>query len=900
MLVATKLHMPPLRAEMVDRTRLVDGLAAGETSRLILITGQAGSGKTSLACQWLRKNGLNSVWYSIDKSDNEGDLFFRYLLTGFSESSEYLGDVLRPFLEGPKRLTVEETFPFVIECLDRLHEDVYVVLDDYHLITSVEIDNAILYLLRYMPPHLHLVILSRTEPSFPLGPMRVRNQLTEVTGSELSFTEDEGADFLCKTMALTLDREQMAEFFAYAEGWVGGLQLVGLALREIEKQGQLKEVLKTASRITADYLIGEIIDVQEEKVRSFLYASALLDRFNADVCRAITGIEETREILNHLLRANLFLVPLDTDRTWYRYHHLFSESIRPRIAGSRPTLAADVHRKAALWFAGHGYLEDAFQQAFATEDYEFVAAMLEDYLCLFFDVYANASVLRWLYKLPHGVFMKHPQLRLDECSFKVLSQRLTDVESVLSDIEERHRPRRAEEGQAGLEYPGYEGFKKIRFRNTFSYLKHALPFYRDPATADVEAMKQFAPEITEDERLFGLTLESTIASCELYQGDLASAGETLSRSWPDTSSSKSAFRKILWYRTAADLERWRGNLTLSQSIVEQALLFLDRANLNDTALKLYLYQPLAWVFYLRNDLGMALDYAVMNCRHAEQSSHVIESIGVYFLLALIHASRGDVDSGLAFLKQLRLVSRRCAPGYSKLADAYWAVASAMLGQEGHADKWLSAKNGALSEPYSLTYFVERLAVARLLSKQGRYQESSAVLQSLKEECAARSVAHGSLIVDVSRSAALYMSGHLKLARSLIVETIASAEREGYLSPFVECGSSLAPLLADVAKDQSVRREVPYFSTVLAACNMEDIARPSDRAGARPGSEAFTSRELEILKFIAAGYKKNEIAERLFISPHTVKAHSRHIFEKLQVRSKAEAISRARENGLLDR
>jgi LuxR family maltose regulon positive regulatory protein len=224
----------------------------------------------------------------------------------------------------------------------------------------------------------------------------------------------------------------------------------------------------------------------------------------------------------------------------------------------------------------------------------------------------------------------------------------------------------------------------------------------------------------------------------------------------------------------------------------------------------------------------------------------------------------------------------------------------MMGEEKNAERWLSAKDWSAAEKYSLSLFVERLAIARLLSKHGRYQESAAILQVLKEQCVERGVENGALIVDVNRSVALYMSGHHKAAKNLIVDAISRGENEGYLSPFAECKSSLAPLLADLARDPKVRQDLPYLSRVLTACNMADIGLCDDGPSVSSSKTLFTSRELEILKFIAAGYKRREIAERLFISPHTVKAHSRHIFEKLQVRTKAEAICCARETGLIDR
>ena len=754
--------------------------------------------------------------------------------------------------------------------------------------TSPRYHEAVLYLLQHMPACLHLVLITRLDPPFSLGTWRVRNQIAEISAADLSFTDKEAADFLLRTMSLDLTDEQIREFMAYAEGWVGGLQLIGLAMGGPERPRELKDTLKAACRVTADYLISEIVDVQQERVKDFLHTTVLLNRFNAEVCRAITGIEETQEILDYLLRINLFLIPLDAEHTWYRYHHLFSESVRPRILSDRPGVAAEVHHKAALWFAEHDYLEDAFQHAFAAEDDEFAALMLEDHLCKFFDRYANESVQRWLFKVPHGVFMKHPQLRLDECLFKVLSQEFEDVEAVIKDIEDNHQET----------FSKYEGFKKIRFQNTFAYLKHSLPYHRDPARADVGAMKGATTEITEDKRLFGLTLHSTMASCCLYQGKLAESEAILKESWPSVSSSESVFRKMLWYRTSADLERWRGRLGHSQTAVKQAVRLLERENLGDTSLKLYLYQPLAWVHYLRNELDKALEYATMSCRNAEQVSRVNEIIGARFLLSLLACARGEPDKALLHSERLESAASRSIPGSSKLAGAYLAQVSAMAGHLESAEKWVASLGPLTPEPFSIEFIYQCLARARLLHVQGRYADSCALLHPARKQCMERGMIYGAVQMDMLRAGGLHMSGHHKLAKAVLKEAVAFAERERYVAPFVECSTFLGPLLADAARDPLFRRDLPFLPAVLSACGLAAAQTTHESGVPTEHGPYFTGRELEVLRLVVAGYKKREIAVRLFISPHTVKTHARHIFDKLQAKTKAEAICRAREAGLI--
>ena len=547
-----------------------------------------------------------------------------------------------------------------------------------------------------------------------------------------------------------------------------------------------------------------------------------------------------------------------------------------------------MHHKAALWFAEHDYLEDAFQHAFAAEDDEFAALMLEDHLCKFFDRYANESVQRWLFKVPHGVFMKHPQLRLDECLFKVLSQEFEDVEAVIKDIEDNHQET----------FSKYEGFKKIRFQNTFAYLKHSLPYHRDPARADVGAMKGATTEITEDKRLFGLTLHSTMASCCLYQGKLAESEAILKESWPSVSSSESVFRKMLWYRTSADLERWRGRLGHSQTAVKQAVRLLERENLGDTSLKLYLYQPLAWVHYLRNELDKALEYATMSCRNAEQVSRVNEIIGARFLLSLLACARGEPDKALLHSERLESAASRSIPGSSKLAGAYLAQVSAMAGHLESAEKWVASLGPLTPEPF-LSNSSTNASPARGFSmcREGTRTRVPFSIAARKQ-CMERGMIYGAVQMDMLRAGGLHMSGHHKLAKAVLKEAVAFAERERYVAPFVECSTFLGPLLADAARDPFFAETCLFFLPSSQHAVSRLLRRRMKAVSQRSTDPTSRVESFEVLRLVVAGYKKREIAVRLFISPHTVKTHARHIFDKLQAKTKAEAICRAREAGLI--
>lgn len=879
----------PSGPRCLKRDHLIGKLTAAATSRLILITGQAGAGKTCLACQWIRQKGLNTLWYSLDETDNEEDLFFRYLLTLFSNKDKCIAKAFRPFLQGRKRLSRKEILPFLIEHIAELAEQTYLVLDDYHLITSGEIHNALAYLLRYMPSNLHIVVITRHQPPFPLARLRVSGQMVEISGPELRFTEKEGARFFSEIMPVDLTSEQMQELTNYAEGWIGGMQLIALSLRERKGVEGMEGMLKRAYRLTAEYLIDEIVHVQPKRVRDFIRATVLLRRFNADICTHITELKEAQEILSYLHRINMFLIPLDAEHEWYRYHHLFSEAMATRIKIEWPQGVAQVHRKAALWFAQHNFLEDAFQHAFASGDSEFAADLLEDYLYLFFESYSIASVQRWLSRLPQRVFMERPLLQLDECSFKILSQELADVKAVIEDID-----RTKEEV-----YKGYGEFKKSRFQNTLTYLKHTLPYYEDPATINVDRLKRGTLELSKDDNLFGGAIELTVALSQLYQGNLLEAEATLRRIRHVVFSSESIFRKMLWFKAFADVERWQGHLVRSESIIKEAFLFLDHHGYHDTPLRFFLYLPLAWISYLRNDLDGALEHATMSSRHAEQAGFINENIGSNFLLSMISLAGSESEKIDLYLRKLQSASSAGASGSSALGNAYIALISVMRGDLRSAQRWADQRRLSMEDVFSIRLFFECLAYTRLLYEQGKYHEALPFLESIRQKLLSRKMKEALFHIDLLYSPILNALGDTDQASRIMKQALTFSETEGYIRPFADSWPLISNLLTRLAQSLSLQQNHSHLAKILSICGFDKGVIPVAKRMSENRAAGLTQRELEILKMIAAGYKKREIAEMTFISLDTVKTHTRHIFEKLNARTKIEAIRRAQEVNLLE-
>ncbi len=605
-LITTKLHIPPMKSRMIMRRHLTDRLREGSSSRLVVICGLPGSGKTSLACQWIAEDHLPVAWYSLDKTDNDADLFFRYLLTSLGTIDDTIASQVAPLLQELRQFSGPEIIPLIIRLFVDLPRDIYLVLDDYHLIHTKEIHDALSYFLEYMPPRMHMVILSRHAIPLSLSRFRVRSQLTEIVASDLKFTEEETERFFTDIMPVTLTTDEVHELARYTEGWVGGLQLFGLSLKG-KGLNDLGDILSRACQETTDYLIDEVIKVQPRKVKTFIQTTALLDRFNVDLCREVTGFTDTPDILEHLYRNNLFLIPLNTENTWHRYHHLLSEAVRKGVKNINPALYRDIQRKAALWFARHGYLEDAFRHAFASEDYEFVADIMEDNVILFQEQYEVRACRRWLGNLPGDIYTKRPLLRLYECGIKMGSLRLDDAAATLRDIEERKE----------ILFGRYKGLKRRLCDDLLTHFKSLLLFCRDPAGADLSELSDAAQNISSENALLSGLVRMQIGITHFLRGDLSLASGALREASLTILPSESLWAQLTWCRHASSVERIRGRLHRAMAVLKDASALLEQRRYQETHLRSLLYLPMAWLAYYRNDVEEALGYAELGTEYAE-------------------------------------------------------------------------------------------------------------------------------------------------------------------------------------------------------------------------------------------------------------------------------------------
>ena len=885
MLISTKIHPPPLKSNILFRKSLLDNLKDAVDYRLILITGPAGYGKTSLAGQWIESEKPHVAWYSIDDSDNDFDIFFRYFLSSLVEAENSLEPILDPLLQDQTRLSAEDVIPTVIHALNAVSYDFFVILDDYHMIEIDDIHKTLARVMKYLPPKIHLVIISRHRLPRSLCRFRYQYDMKEIGPEDLKFSEREAEYFFKNVIPLKLGRKQIRELYRYAGGWVAGFQIFGLSMKDKEDVTKPEKILKAAGKEAVDYLINEVISIQSEKIKSFLYRTAALYRMNVEVCKFVTGLSDAGKILNDVHRRNLFLIPLDPAQQWFRYHQLFSEAVREWVKINSSDILKKSRQKAALWFAKNGYLEEAFVYAFSTEDHEFTADLLENYLMLLFEKYEVASSLRWLSKLPRDILLRRPLLRLFECAFKINNMQLIDAAGALPEIESR---------QAHI-IKGYEAQKKALCMDLLVYLKSVLAYYQDILNVDVKKMNRDIKKISDNNRHLVGYMKILIAGNYVYKGELQKAEKQMKAASADIFPSESVLAQMNWVAVMATTNRYQGKMRQAEKLLKDALAFLSRRKLYDTPLKYLLYLPMAWIYYQRNEIDKALEYAMMGLRYIERAGQVDAILQAYYLLSRIHMAQHDSKKALQFAGKLNTLSKSLDyPSMSDYTDALVSFLSISRGETDTLKKQYGQKQPNMSDPFSFHFIAETMAYAVFLLLEGSILDSIHLLEDLRKRCETRNIMEMTLELDVFISGIHFLAGDKKKALVTIKKALLFAEKEGYLRPFVNYPNLMFPLLKKLDKIDKFLVRSSHFNAVLNACNLHqsDVRKVS---GVPPEKNTFdlTERELEILRLMSDGYKNKQIADMAFISINTVKTHTQHIYKKLGVKSRLQAINKAK-------
>jgi len=903
-LVTTKVRVPRTRPELVPRPRLRETLVRYEGRRLILVSAPAGFGKTTLLSEWLEDrsgDGRPVAWLSLEEADNDPARFLAYLVSALQSAlGEEIGEGVLASLRLPEFPPVESVVGVLInELADVQREEVTIVLDDYHVIHSGPIHEATTFLLEHLPEDVHLVISGRADPPLPLAKLRARDQMTEIRAAELRFTTEEATAFLKGVMGLVLSAADVAALEEVTEGWIAALQLAALSMRDREDLSGFVESFSGSNRHVLDFLAEEVLERQPEGVRGFLLDTSVLERMSAPLCDALTGRDDGQEMLERLERENLFVVALDEERRWYRYHRLFADFLKARLERESLERIKELHRQAAGWYEWNGWTSEAVEHALAAGDVEW-ASQLVEYNALAFVLRGEGATMdRWLSALPTGVVRARPRLSLARAIWALISGRVDEVEPLLTDAE------RAADDQPH-EPPVEEADSRLaNFPGTIAQLRAELARQRGDAESAMQFAQRALAHAGEGDRYLRFLSRWNIAVATLMQGRLGVAEQALAELVRDPwATGPNHFFAVRACYTLGQAQCGQGRLRAALETYRQGLELAVEAGRLPMPTAGMPHVGLAEILCEQNNLDGALEHATEGVVLCRQLGYAQQSVTSLSVLAWIRQARGDQAGALEAIGE----AERLVPNPKLLVDINFpaAVQRARLllaqGKVDDAARWCAERGLGVEDELSYLREREHLVVARVLLAQRNPDQALRLLERLREEAEAADRTGSVIEILALQALALWAEGKKERAVSSLTRALTLAESDGYIRTFVDEGPAMGELLSATLQARQRRRldpagrvSVSYLAQLIAALAQEDASAPvaNERL-----SEPLSERELEVLALVAAGKSNRQIASELFVALSTVKTHIRNIYDKLDARSRTQALARARELELL--
>jgi LuxR family maltose regulon positive regulatory protein len=892
-LVSTKLRPSQSRPRLVARPRLTEKLDPEAGRRLTLVSAPAGFGKTTLVGEWAEERAAGGhpvAWLSLDGGDNDPVRFLSYLVASLRTLDEGFGEVVLASLRTPEPPPIEALTGTIINEISEPPGELGLVLDDYHFINSEGVHRAVSLLLEHLPDGAHLVISSRVDPPLSLARLRAGGQMVELGAAELAFTREEAAAFLKGVMGLDPSAGDVSKLEGRTEGWIAGLQLAALSMREREDVSGFIEAFSGSHRDVLDFLAGEVLERQPELVRDFLLKTSIIESLTGPLCDVLTGRSNGQAMLERLERENLFVVALDDERRWYRYHHLFADFLRGRLERESPGLAEELHLRASAWFEANGLISEAIDHVFFASDNERAARLIEQGIPAALRRGEFPSVLRWLEALPTEAKRLRPRLLPRHAVALALTGRPDDVEPLLGEAEQLAETTAKQDRRFLLGYAAAVRSWRARLRGD-----------APGAVEHARRALSLLPDEDLDQRSFAA---SGLGFALRITGDLVAADEALAEALEIARAADHSYGMLSTMVWRARVQMELGRLREAEDSFGRALHFVAERGVGLLPAAGIAHIGMGALLYERDELDEAERELEEGVRLAERAREVGNLVWGYVTLSRTRLAQGDEEGALEMAREAERVARGSDADLQIAIAVAWMrrlhlargnVAQASSLEEGRA---AGADGGAGNAGAARS--VHLLTSARLLRAQGRHCEALGLLEEPREEAEASGRTGDLIEVITLQALALWEGRERDLAVGALAKAMVLAEPESYVRTIVDEGPPMAEILSGML--QATNRgslDLPvaarYLRKLLAVLE-RDSARTASPVGGLP--ERLSGREHEILQLVAAGKSNRRIAAELFVSVGTVKTHLNNLYRKLGARSRTQAVVRARDLNLI--
>jgi len=905
-LLRTKLFIPRPRKNLVFRSRLVERLNAGLDKKLTLISAPAGFGKTTLLSEWIPQCPRPVTWLFLDEGDNDPTQFWAYFIASLQGLHPDLGASAFSLIQSPGAPPIKSILTILINDLTAFSDPFASVLDDYHFIDSQPIHEALSFLIDHLPANMHLVITTREDPDLPLARLRARDHLSEIRAADLRFTREETESFLRGVMGLDLSRQDVAALEDRTEGWAVGLQLAGLSMQRQADPKSFIADFSGSNRHILDYLTDEVLQQQPEGIRTFLLQTAILDRLCGPLCDAVTGRHDSDRLLAHLEAANLFVIPLDEDRRWYRYHHLFADLLRSQLARTQPDLIPELHRCASGWYEESGDIHAAVEHALQASDLTLAAYLIEQHTLPRLYQGEVARVVSWFDRLPEGILASAPMLCICKAWALVLMRRgarMGEVEQALQAAD------------LALDRADADGALRDLVAGHAASIRAFL--LRRPALLNKEPERLIAISeealrlLPAEEKAIRSTADLNIGHGYMALANLEAASLAFNQTLEEGLAGGNYYAAIYGPIHLIVIALLVGHLREALQLCETSIDRFNRARAGQY------FPPIGALYILKGSILLEVDHL------AEAEGALMEGLDLvrwtgesmapkkgYTALARLRAIQGDRPATLETVKTLeetwpegalyaqalryRLLMRHWSGDPQVQKDA-----QAWLAQSGIEFAELAVIDAV--DLISTTSFESYLNAAHVLArlargKPGAYPLEGAhdYLERQQDFATSRGFASWEVETAIARTSLYQAAGKKQEALKTLEEALSAAAHTGLFRIFVDEGEPLLVLLKELKPRLTGEALIAYASSLLEAMS-SGAAEPKTR---ERHQEQLSERELEVLRSLAKGLTYEEIGRQLFLSLNTVQFHVKNIYGKLLVNKRAQAVEKARQMNLI--
>ncbi len=884
----TKLCVPPLRPNWISRPRLAKRMDEGFERKIALISAPAGFGKTTLLVDWIHSHKIPAAWFSVDKADNEPLHFLTYVILGLQSLEAAAGKAALTMINSPQPPPIESILISLLNDLSQISLDLALVLDDYHLVDAKPIHDLIAFLLENLPEQMHLIIATRSDPPLPLARVRGQNLLTELRAADLSFTVEETASLLNQSLNVQLSAPDIQLLETRTEGWAAGLQLAALSLQGRKNPSEFINGFKGDNRYIADYLTEEVLNRQPEHLRNFLLQTSILGRLCGPLCDAVTDQENSTQVLNTLEKANLFVIPLDDERSWYRYHHLFGDLLEQRLPMKQEDRVPELHRRASQWYAENGFKNEAVDHAFLAQDYTSAALLIEEIAEIDWDRARESQLLRWFKKLPDEQIDAHPKLCIFYARELFKSGYMDDAEKRLQAAEQTIESI----SDSDSERDGLLG----RIAVIRAYMLTRTGDLLRAVTFSKQALKLLPPE-----DLNWRSVAATTLGMGNITGTLAEQQQAFVEAMKISKTAGNVYYHIFAGSCLGSIMFRRCQLKEAENLNRQLLSLAIENGIEQTGIAGSLYGSLGSILCEWNDFekGMRLISKGIELSELGRDPVILASCQIGLVRALMY--RMDIAGALKLMDEITARAGNFAlpPWITSPLGAFKVFVWLATGDLNAAINWAQEKGLSIDDKINNLYQLEYLTLAHILIAQNRLDEADHLLQRLIETAKAGDHVYMMIEMRLCRLTIFLLKAETASAMAELQSALALAEPGGLTMIFVSKGKPVADLLEELVavkkRNHDLRQagfSLSYAKKILTAFK---TATPPKIEGLM---DPISEREMEVLQLIAAGLSNREIANKLFISLNTVKTHTKSINSKLDVNSRIKAVTRAKELGLI--